>query len=76
MRHYISIDDEYTTCDNLKIPFGRIAIEEKTTFVIDDMLDMIVPNIKEGEVILSGLLPARRVLGRKLEDRLGREVKY
>lgn len=76
MRHYICINDEYTTCDDIKIPFGKIMIEEKMTHVIDDMLDYIVPNIKDGEVILSGRLPARRMLGRKLEDRLGREVKY
>jgi hypothetical protein len=37
---------------------------------------MVVHKIGDGEVYVCGTGDARRMLGRKLEDRLGREVVY
>jgi uncharacterized protein len=37
---------------------------------------MVVHKVGESEVVVCGTGDARRMLGRKLEDRLGREVKY
>jgi hypothetical protein len=51
-------------------------IEEKMTYIISDMLDEMVPKIGADEVVICGDDTVRRMLGRKLEDRLGRAVKY
>lgn len=68
--------DEYCTFDGELLPFGKVAIEKDITKVINEILDMVVKKIGEGEVIVCGTGDAKRMLGRKLEDRLGREVKY
>lgn len=76
MKHHICIHDDYLTCDNDVIPFGRFAIEKDLTRAINEILDIIVPKIGEGEIILCGDGDAKRMLGRKLEDRLKRTVAY
>lgn len=76
MKHHICISDEYTTFDGELLPFGKESIEKDITKVINELLDMIVQKIKNDEVIVCGVGDAKRMLGRKLEDRLGREVKY
>ena len=58
------------------IPYGSILIEEKMTAVIDSFLDEIITRVENDEVVVCGADPARRMVGRKLEDRLKREVKY
>ena len=75
-KHHICIYDDYCTADTELIPFGKISIERDVTKVINEILDMIVHKIGTGEVIICGTGDARRMLGRKLEDRLGREVSY
>ena len=76
MKHHICIQDEYCTFDGEVLPFGKHDIEKEITKAINDILDMIVHKIGKGEVIVCGTGDARVMLGRKLEDRLGREVTY
>lgn len=76
MIHHICIEDEYITFDGELIPFGKRAIEKEVTKAINEILDSIIHKIGEGEVVVCGTGDAKRMLGRKLEDRLKREVKY
>lgn len=76
MKHHVCIFDDYIVFDGETIPLGKILIEKEITKALSEILDMIVHKIGQGEVIICGEGDARRMLGRKLEDRLGREVKY
>ena len=76
MAHDICIHDEYITFDGELIPFGRESIEVEVTKVINEILDAIVHKIQEEDVVVCGVGDARRMLGRKLEDRLQRVVCY
>ncbi len=76
MQHHVCIFDDYITFDGETIPVGKILIEEHITKALSDVLDMIVHKIGDGGVMVCGDGDARRMLGRKLEDRLGREVIY
>jgi len=76
MKHHLCIFDEYLTFDGEMVPFGRNAIEKEVTKVINEILDTIVPKIGKGEVIVCGTGDARIMLGRKLEDRLKRKIRY
>jgi hypothetical protein len=76
MKHHLCIYDEYITFDGDLIPYGGKDIEEKITEVISEIFDVIVPKIGDGQVVVCGKGDARRILGRKLEDRLGKEVIY
>lgn len=76
MKHHICINDEYCTFDGELIPFGKRDIEHEITKVINEILDTIVHKIGKDEVVVCGTGDARRMLGRKLEDRLKRVVVY
>ncbi len=76
MTHHLCIQDEYCTFDNETIPFGKSAIETDITKAINEILDMVVHKIGEDHVVVCGTGDARRMLGRKLEDRLKRKVTY
>ena len=76
MKHHICIHDEYCTFDGELIPFGKNTIEKEITKAINDVLEVVVHKIGNDEVVVCGAGDARRMLGRKLEDRLKREVKY
>ncbi len=76
MTHHICIEDDYVTFDGEMIPLGKRMIEKENTKVINEILDTIVHKIGRDEVRVCGTGDARRMLGRKLEDRLQREVKY
>ena len=76
MTHHICIQDEYITFDGEMIPVGKLVIEKEITRAINEVLDMIVHKIGKDNVIVCGTGDARRMLGRKLEDRLKREVEY
>jgi hypothetical protein len=76
MTHHICIQDTYTTFDGELVPFGKVTIEKEVTKVINEILDTIVHKIGKDDVIVCGRGDAKRMLGRKLEDRLKREVKY
>jgi hypothetical protein len=76
MTHHICIQDDYITFDGELIPLGKHIIEKEVTKAIDEVLGMIVHEIGEGDVVVCGEGDAKRMLGRKLEDRLQREVKY
>ena len=76
MVHHLCIHNEYTLFDGEILPFGKHAIEKEVTKVINEILDSIIHKIGKGEVVVCGKGDARRMLGRKLEDRLKREVFY
>lgn len=76
MIHHICIQDEYITFDGEVIPIGKIIIEKEITKAINEVLDNIVHKIGQDKVIVCGTGDARRMLGRKLEDRLKRVVVY
>jgi ribulose 1,5-bisphosphate synthetase/thiazole synthase len=76
MAHHICIHDDYCTFDGELIPFGRESIEVEVTRSINEILDLIVHKIQEDDVVVCGAGDARRMLGRKLEDRLKRVVVY
>ena len=76
MTHHLCISNEYCTFDGEMIPFGKESIERDVTKVINEILDTVVHKIGGGDVIVCGTGDAKRMLGRKLEDRLGREVAY
>ena len=76
IQHHVCIHDDYSTFDGEMIPIGKHLIESKVTEAINEVLDMIVHKIGKGEGGVCGEGDAKRMLGRKLEDRLKREVKY
>jgi hypothetical protein len=76
MTHHICIHDNYCTFDGELVPFGKESIETEVTKVINEILDIVVHKIGNDDVVVCGTGDARRMLGRKLEDRLKREVKY
>ena len=76
MTHHICILDDYIVFDREMIPVGKRLIEKEVTKAINEVLDMIVHKIGKDPVVVCGTGDARRMLGRKLEDRLKREVKY
>ncbi|MBP6975091.1 MAG: hypothetical protein KBB54_04125 [Candidatus Pacebacteria bacterium] len=76
LTHHICIQDEYITFDGEMIPIGKHLIEKEITQAINEVLDMVVHKIGKGDVVVCGRGDAKRMLGRKLEDRLKREVKY
>lgn len=76
MKHHVCIFDDYIVFDGETIPIGKILIEEEITKALSDVLDNIVHKIGSGDVVVCGEGDARRMVGRKLEDRLGRDVVY
>lgn len=76
MKHHLCIYDDYSTFDGDMLPIGKKLIEKDTTQAINEVLDSIVHRIGKGEVVVCGTGDARRMLGRKLEDRLKRDVSY
>ncbi len=76
MTHHLCIGDEYCTFDGEPIPIGKHLIEREITRAISDILDSIVQKIGKDEIVVCGVGDARRMLGRKLEDRIGRKVNY
>jgi hypothetical protein len=76
MKHHLCIHQDYCTFDGEVIPLGKVLIEKDITHAINDILDSIIHKIGKEEIFVCGTGDARRMLGRKLEDRLGREVEY
>lgn len=76
MTHHLCIQDDHCVFDGTVIPFGKKDIEKDITKVINDILDDVVPHIGGDDVVVCGTGDARRMLGRKLEDRLKRDVVY
>lgn len=75
--HHLCLFDDYVAFDGEVIPIGRHLIEQEITKAINDVLDAVVHKIgAKDEVYVCGEGDARRMLGRKLEDRLGRPVIY
>ena len=76
MKHHLCIEETYATFDGETLPYGSRLIEEKITEAITPLLDDIVSKIGENEVIVCGDRAVKRMVARKLEDRLKRPVKY
>jgi hypothetical protein len=76
MKHHVCIFDDYIVFDGMTIPIGKVLIEQEITKALSEVLDSIVHKIGKDEVIVCGEGDARRMLGRKLEDRLRRKVNY
>jgi hypothetical protein len=76
MTHHLCIADDYCTFDGEPIPIGKHLIEREITKAVNEVLDSIIHKIGKDDIVVCGTGDARRMLGRKLEDRLGREVKY
>lgn len=76
MNHHLCIHDEYSTFDGEFLPIGKQLIERDITQAINEVLDMIVHKIGKDSVVVCGSGDAKRMMGRKLEDRLGRKVEY
>lgn len=76
MKHHVCIHNDYITFDGETIPVGKLLIEEQITKALSEALEGFVHKIKDGEVVVCGEGDAKRMLGRKLEDRLGRKVSY
>lgn len=79
--NHICIHEDCIIFNDLFLPFGAKDIIEKGTFVIDEILHNIIHIIQNDEnknkkIIICGEAKAKRMLGRKLEDRLKREVRY
>lgn len=76
IKHHLCIHDDYSTFDGEMLPIGKHLIEKEVTQAINEVLDMIVHKIGKGEVVVCGEGDGRRMLGRKLEDRLKRKINY
>lgn len=76
MIHHICLQKHLTVCDDEPIPFGALALLEDIDIVLPELVRDIVPRLGEDSVVVCGDDPARRILGRKLEDVLQREVFY
>lgn len=77
MTHHICIHDDYITFNEELLPIGKARIEKDITKAIAEVLEMVVHKIKyDDDVVVCGTGDARRMLGRKLEDRLKKEVMY
>ena len=79
--NHICIHSDCTIFNDLVLPFGAKDIEDKTTAVIDEILHNIIHLIQDSvnrnkKIIICGDTLAKRMLGRKLEDRLKRKVEY
>ncbi len=79
--NHICIHEDATVFNDLVIPFGAKEIEEKNTFIIDEILHTMIHILmnednKDKKIIICGSDKARRMFGRKLEDRLKIELTY
>lgn len=79
--NHICIQGDCVLFEEQIIPYGESVIEKEGTKVIDEILEAIIYPIqkienREKAIIICGSKLARRMLGRKLEDRLKREVEY
>ena len=79
--NHICLHEDCIIFNDLVLPYSTKEILEKSTFVIDEILHEIIPIIQKEEnknkkIIICGEESSKRILGRKLEDRLKREVKY
>lgn len=79
--NHICIHEDCILFNDLVIPYGAKDIEKEGTKVIDDILQEIIhiiqsPENIEKKIIICGEGRSKRMLARKLEDRLKREVEY
>ena len=79
--NHICIHEDATIFNDMVIPYGAKDIEEKGTFVIDEIFHNMIHVLRNSEnkdkqIIICGAPKARKMFGRKLEDRLKREIVY
>jgi len=79
--NHICLHEDCVIFNDLILPYSSKEILEKSTFVMDEIFNEIVPIIQKKEnrdrkIIICGEESVKRIFGRKLEDRLKREIKY
>lgn len=79
--NHICIHEDVIIFNDIVIPYGAKDIEEKGTFVIDEILHSMIHILmnddnKDKQIIICGSPKARKMFGRKLEDKLKRELRY
>lgn len=79
--NHICIHEDATIFNDMVIPFGAKDIEEKNTFVIDEIFHNMIHILmndenKDKQIIICGSLKAKRMFARKLEDRIKKELIY
>lgn len=76
MIHHVCVEKHITVVDGEPIPYGSLALLEDLPAVLPEMLDAIIAKVGKHNIVVCGENEAKRVLGRKLEDRLKMEVLY
>ncbi len=79
--NHICIQGDCVLFEDLILPYGEMQIEEWGSDVIPEIIQELVTRLqrvdnREKYITICGNDKARRMLGRKLEDRLKREVEY
>lgn len=79
--NHICIQGDCVLFEDLILPYGDSQIEEKGGEILEEIIQPLILNIQKAEnrnkqVVICGADKARILLGRKLEDRLKREVEY
>lgn len=79
--NHICIHKDCIIFNDIVIPYGSKDIEEKSTFVIDEILHNMLHILmsdenKDKQIIICGETKAKRMFARKLEDRLKKEINY
>lgn len=76
MKHHLCIHDEYSTFDGEFLPMGKNLVGKELTSAINEILDTVIHKIVDSDVIICGEGDVKRMVGRKLEDRLKRKISY
>lgn len=79
--NHICIHEDAVIFNDMVIPYGAKDIEEKGTFIIDEIFHNIIHILmseenKNKQLIICGSTKAKKMFSRKLEDRLKRELIY
>lgn len=79
--NHICIQGDCVLFEDMVLPFGEAEIEDIQTGVIAEIIQELVFKLqsksnREKTILICGNDRPRRILGRKLEDRLKREVSY
>jgi hypothetical protein len=79
--NHICIHEDATIFNDMVIPFGAKDIEEKNTFVIDEIFHNMIHILmskenKDKQIIICGSPKVKKMFGRKLEDRIKKELTY
>ena len=77
--HHICVLEDCLVFNDLHLPFGDKSIVEKTGEILEEIFENILPILNqdtERRIAICGNGKGSRILGRKLEDKIKREVYY